>query len=308
MKVGFVHGDPDGIISAVLLDSIHNLDLIVFSTPYKLKDDLSLTIEKYNNINEVFIADLACSDYTTKNIIKLISKTMKVYIFDHHKYSLDLTGIVNTFILDCNKCAARIVYDYYNINNIHLEKLVKIAEYSDSYTDDIEKELIHEHDLLYSAITYNVDDNNFRLLLVKELRTKMPSEIDEVVKRAKQYKAKYKECERIFNDSIIYEDKRKIIYMISDSNYKKVKGFISKITSKSLNKRNKKIAISIFKPNLMQFVITVRTDKTSMYDAGFIVESIIKEFGGKGGGHKHAASVAVSDAVIDKVIEKLKRL
>jgi len=308
MKVAFVHGDPDGIVSAVILDSIHNLDLIVFTTPYKLKDDLSVTVEKYNNINEIYIADLACSDFTTKNIIKLLSENAEVHFFDHHRYSLDLSGIVNTFVLDYSKCAARIVYDYYNVKNEHLEKLVRIAEYSDSYTEDVSEEIVHEHDLLYSSVSFNVDDNNFRLLLVKELRSKLPSQIEEVKKRSKQYKAKYRECERIFNNSVIHEDKRKIIYMISDSDYRKVKGFISKITSRSLSRRNKKIAITIFRPNLMEYVITVRSDKRSEYNSGFIVENIIKEFGGKGGGHRHAASVAVSDSVIDKVIERLKTL
>ncbi len=305
MKVVVTHGDVDGLISAVVFEDVIKPDLILFSAPYKLARTLGELSEKYK-VKELYISDLACVDYASKSILKLFKLTgTKIYYFDHHKYGINVSDYVTELIFDLNKSCAKLVYEYYKVDNEHLSKLIEVAELSENFLS--ESKLKKESDILEFALSYNPDDDKFKLMLVKELQSKMPSEIEEVIKRSIKYNEKLNNTIKIMSKNVIYEDKEKLIINIGHAYVKDVKGCISKALSKIKNNKNKELVVAIFKPTLNEYVVTIRTKRNSKYKAGLIISNLIKEFGGKGGGHETAGSVSFKPEVIEKVIEKIKR-
>ena len=140
--------------------------------------------------------------------------------------------------------------------------------------------------------------------------TKLPSEIEEIQERYKMYYKKFNETIKLIKERVIYNENKKFISMLTDVDTKSAFGCIGKVTSEIIRDRklNIEFAATIFRPNIYEYVISMRCSKRSNINIGLIIEEIKKEFGGKGGGHKCAGAVAVNTSVIDKVIEKLKNI
>lgn len=299
MNLIISHGDGDGICaSAVAYRYLKNAN-ICFAQPFSFKFLLNKLYKEgeLSNYNQLLILDIAYS----KNVLKYLKKFKKKYgmviYIDHHPQSLKIKDIFGG-IIDVGHSTTYLVAKYFCVDD---KKLITLGEASDKLITLSQNDvLFNEVVLLNKSITCDVNDDIFRIFLIKKLAEgKMPSELNEVIEKAKECDKKNEEAFKNIHDKIVYENDKIVIINVSDIEKNIYSGRVGLITSK-LAIEKKKIAFFVFK-NGDETVITARKHNEINVNLGEIMKKYFN-----GGGHENAGSGHVKWSVnktIAKIIE-----
>lgn len=120
--------DIDGIISAKVVNSVIDVELIKFVDYNDLNDEL-LNELKQKGITKTIVTDLGAEE----NFFINLSKLCEVLIIDHHQFKVDLNTYKIVFLNVQGLCAAYISYYLFSkVDNLEkLDWLIAIASVSD---------------------------------------------------------------------------------------------------------------------------------------------------------------------------------
>lgn len=292
------HGDGDGICAcAICYRALKKDAIILFAQPFNIE----LVFKKLSDNNELhsfdnfYIVDVGYNNNIKKYLDELKNNKKKITYIDHHPQSLVIKkiykGIINT-----DYSSSTLTAHYFHI----LTPLEKIGSACDktillSKIDPLYKEA----EILRKALIYDVNDDIFRLKVVKELADgKLPSEIDEVLEREGKSDDKNNTLYNLAINNIKYEDEKIIIIDLKPI---ELFGMAGNIASR-IAIENMKAVFLIYGNN--RTIITARCHRGMDINIGLIMQKYYN-----GGGHKYAGSGTASvDIEVEKLIDDIKKI
>lgn len=299
-KVIISHGDGDGICAcAIAFQALDKNAEVYFIQPYNLHSLLWKLIEsgEIDNVDEIFIIDLAYSEKTGKCIDEILHRTSgkcSITYIDHHKTSLEIKdkhpsvgGMININFSSSELCSY-----YFN----KLGFLAKIGSASDKITMLSKLDTLYEEvEMLRKAIAVGGSDDDFKKGIMKKLSEgKMPSEIEEIEERANNCDEKRNMLLKDIWNNIVYEDKNIIIFNMIGIN---IKGHAGSIAS-SIAIEKKKMVFIIY--GSRRTIITCRSHYSIPINVGDFLYKYLS-----GGGHENAGSASYNGENIKELIKKI---
>jgi len=279
------HGDGDGLCACAITYRALGGDAdVYFAQPFdlhkllkKLMDDG--TIYRYH---EIYIVDIAYTKKTKAILKKLVNKAKPrnyIYYIDHHKSSIPIEDDIPQCrsVINTNFSASELCAFYFS----QLTLLARIGSASDKITMLSKIDALYaEVETLRKALAVVGIDDEFRMRVMKRLsQGKMPTEIGEVVDKAKICDSEREGYMDIAWNSIVYEDDNVVII---NANGHDMQGHAGSIASE-ISIHKKKMAFLIYGKD--KTIVTGRSHNRIEVDVGEFMRKYLS-----GGGHKNAGS------------------
>jgi len=282
------HGDCDGICSAAITLKYYKQAELIFSQPFLLKKVL-YNDDRVKDADILVILDLALDDHVVNALIKIPAD---IVVIDHHpqssKYNKAFDGLIDT-----SMSTSQLTAIYYRIPTL----LAEIGAIADKIIMVNRKDkLFNEAELIRESLSYDISDNDFRIMLCNMLANDvLPSEIEEVVVRSELAKQQKTELAELATERIKYDDK----FIFVDATDLDIEGKVSAIAG-MLTITYQKPTFILFKTNDNTYVLSGR----NYHGIDIDLDVIMKRFGG--GGHKNAASARIKYP--ENILEELKNI
>lgn len=206
----FTHGDGDGICAGAithraLIGKKVNYITIIFTQPFDFHHKLNDLISNGDaeQFDTIFILDLAYKSNIEPHLATLERSKQIIYI-DHHTNSLDIQnrydGVINVEYSTSMLCS-----HYFNV----LTPLAKLGSVCDKKLMLVRDDrILKEAELLRKALTCDVTDDDFRndVLLFLSYGELMPSEMPEIIDRARRSDEERDRLLEIAQKNIAYRD------------------------------------------------------------------------------------------------------
>lgn len=291
------HGDGDGICACSITYMNLIEPVVIFAQPFNISDRLFRAYVDgiLDDIEEIYILDIAFSDELEK-VLERIDK--KVTYIDHHSTSKKAVEKYGG-IYHSDFSASQLASYYFRFPH-YLAIMGAICDKTLLVTKKFH--LFNEAELLSKSLVYDVYDDVFRLNLVKNLvEGKKPSEIQEVIERAKKSDEKRKELHELSKNRIIFENHDFLVIDMRDK--KDVFGYVGKIATDLCIEKQKTVFVVYDLKNEDKTIITGRAyrENNSIH-----IGKIMERYGG--GGHRFAGSGYINkkmslERLIDELIE-----
>jgi len=290
-------GDFDSLVSSVLLSLTHEIDDVVITNPYDIKNQIEIS---GNDI-----------------IANLPFKKNCAYWFDHHynESKIAKNTDYNGFFKIAPSCS-RVIFEYYhNQNEIHLyEKLVNVADKIDTGQFSVEEITNPQGWFLVERTLHAYDPSGklgdfteYFMNLMTWIRTSPLSEIllsDDVQIRIEHVRSEHKlfvnalrECTRV-DGNVIVTDSRQLRYFPNGNRYLIYTMYPEQNVSVSVfNKRDSDVSVIFCGHSIFN-----RTCKTD-------VNKLLRKYGGSG---RFSAGTCIikhneADTVLNSIIDELKK-
>ena len=285
------HGDCDGVCSAAIALKYYKQADILFSQPFILKG--VLRDEKVKKAKTLVILDLALDDHVVDKLTKMMLYK-HIIVIDHHPQTVKFTNLFDGLI-DTSLSASQLTSIYFQIPTV----LAQIGAIGDKILMISKNDpLFKESELIRESLSYDVNDNDFRIKLTHILANdQLPSEVPEIIERAEKSRNEKELLTKLVLERIKYDNK--FIYI--DATDLPIEGKVSAIAGVIATRYEKPIFI-LFKTNTDVYVLTSRCNYV-VKDIN--LDKIMQHFGG--GGHKYAASARVKDKNI-KILDELIKI
>jgi RecJ-like exonuclease len=271
------HGDCDGICSAAIALMKYPGANLSFAQPFTIVEDIRRAIKTYGKPNLLVMLDIAYSKGLKMELDRM--KDVEVTFIDHHPSSSEISGANITATVNTKMSTSQLAASYFGIST----RLAEIGAIGDKVLMVSKLEpLLNEAELIRKSLSYDVMDDDFRNFLCRELvKGKMPSEIDDVVRRAMIMERVLQESIETAKKNIIFENDRVIVIKYPGDIYGHAGTTASRI---AIEKR--RVVLLMFKvqnqPDM--WMITARTHRGINVDLNKIMKKL------NGGGHKYAAA------------------
>jgi len=294
------HGDGDGITAAALVYSRYPDSEIKITQPHSL----NTTLKKIKGPKKIFILDLAVDTGKFNEVFdelwRLKKEKCEIIFIDHHEMDtvikMNMEVVCRSVRFTKEKSAAQLCATF----NRKFGYLASIGGAADKMIY-VNNGLMDEAIILSKSLSFKPDDEKFKIDVVKSLASgKLPSQIPEVVKRAKESDNKLENIMKRTGESLVISTDKYEIYKFG----KEIYGFAGNVASILCNK-NKTIFV-IFSPvnDDGKIVITCRT-KNKNINLSEIMRGL-RDFGGMGGGHESAASGEIKKEFERDLIKYIK--
>lgn len=292
------HGDGDGVCAcAICYQALNKNALILFAQPFNIINMFKEMFEtgEILSFDNIYIIDIAYNGDMEKYLEYLNEYNKRIIYIDHHPQSLIIKERYEG-IIDTKYSSSKLTAHYFNI----LTPLERIGSACDK-TLMLAKldHLYEEAEILRKALVYEPDDDVFRLKVAKELADgKMPSEIEEVIKRGNKCEEERNMLYELALKKIVYEDEKIIIVNMKS---KDLIGRAGSIASK-MAIENRKAVFLIYGNS--KTIITGRSHRDIDINIGKIMHKYFN-----GGGHKHAGSGNMGyECDVDKLIKEIPKI
>lgn len=281
------HGDCDGICSAAIALKRYNNANVVFAQPFMVNNVLK-NEQPIRSSDKIILLDLALTDKTVDILVRLFTTT-DIIIIDHHHQSTKYTGLFDG-IINPTMSTSQLAAIYFGMPTI----LAEIGAVGDRMLIvNKNSKLFIEAELIRESLSYDPDDDDFRLMLCNNLANDvMPSAIHEVVRRANESKKQIDELIELCKQRIKHNNK----FVFIDATDLNIKGKVSAIAGTLASSYKKPVFILFTRDN--RYILTGRNYGHNDVD----LHKVMKRFGG--GGHKNASSALIRDP--NNLLEKLK--
>lgn len=134
------HNDLDAVGCEICIRRVAKVDKVFYEDYITLKQTVQEIVEysKINNIDSIIVADISFSE--TPNLLQQLLNRFKTVIhIDHHSYPEGFkVSPKYTFkqIVDPKRCACKICYDVFKINDKHLRDLTDVIDSFDRFVID----------------------------------------------------------------------------------------------------------------------------------------------------------------------------
>ena len=284
------HGDCDGICSAAIALKKYPSSNLLFAQPFQLSTILRW--EEVKEADNVIILDLAFNKEFEEPLLEIEGSKNLIYI-DHHSSSLELKPKVKECLVDVSHSASQLASIYFKEPSV----LSTIGAIGDKVILVSKTEpLFKEAELIRCALSYNVDDDDFRKELTYQLSSgKLPSEISAVVERARKSNEIKRKLVEIAKQNIVYNNE----FIVCDVTNEE--GFLGRagVVAGEMSIKCCKPVFLIMKTN-SNYVLVGR----SHYNCNIDLNKLMKQF--RGGGHRFAASSSITEEEYKNIIEILK--
>jgi RecJ-like exonuclease len=314
MKWILAHADCDGICSCAIAFSIFKNASIFFSHPVGLASDL----EQVDG--DLLVLDIALSSRELDNILKELRRIHengnKIIYIDHHPFPKNFNPnlFYGELFHSLSSSASELTFmkfkDYLNMEMGRIAIYGAIGDYLDR-TPNIEKLLEYwdkrtlylESGLLIAAIESMGRDYDMKRELVKYLsENKLPSDNEEIVKKAIKEASKEEEMRKIIEKEV--KTIGKIAYTLD------IKWSLGKSAIYARAITNSIVGIGA--ENRKNFIDMSLRTPFEYIKLNEIVMEIAEELGGSGGGHKKAVGARIPKEYfydfLNKLNEKILRI
>jgi oligoribonuclease NrnB/cAMP/cGMP phosphodiesterase (DHH superfamily) len=299
--ISIAHADADGIVCIALFLKKFSPKKIYFTSSSKLRDTICSSIIGNENLDELYIFDIAASEKT----LLLSSLYEKAFWIDHHIWSVKNKFQNVKVFLDTNaKSCAEIVSRIFEVES----KLVEIANEIDK-NEIKSEEAEFLRDLVGAARwKYAGAPLNSKLkVIAKTLSLHGIEGLEQNEKFADLINSFRQDCKKIEKDI----EKKIRIFELNEKRiaiYETMKQVPIYLVANKLNEHPKKpfdiIAVIMHKMDFLTRKLSTKIELRTQTDQN--VYEIAKFFGG--GGHKQASGATVGEFLTsDKLLEIIKK-